>query len=69
MRLVKYVSIPSLKSYILELEVDPKGSMLASLLLFEPKVDLLEPLGISTQESLVTVQKNECMLVPIRDDT
>ena len=70
-RLVKSLSIPSLKGCFLELEVDHKGSngnaLTGSDVLFEPQVNLLEPLGISTQESLVTVQKNGRVLVPIQN--
>ncbi len=71
MRLVQASTVPGLKGRLLRLEMDgvlPKcteGS--EHPVLFEPKSELLEPLGLNVQESLVRVDENGCMLVPVEN--
>ena len=71
-RLVQSVFIPSLKGRFLEVKVyhsDQLGCSVSngSHVLFEPEVGLFEPLGLHSHESLVTVQDNGCVLVPVQN--
>jgi hypothetical protein len=70
-RLVQSVSIPSLKGRFLEVKVDQNksgsGIPSGSSVLFEPHAGLLQPLGLHSHESLVTVQDNGCVLVPVQN--
>ena len=68
-RLVESVSIPGLKGRFVELEVGCGDSsiQIGSPVLFEPKPDVFEILGLSSHESVVTVRDNGCIVVPIRN--
>ena len=68
-RLVESVSIPGPKGRFVELEVGCGDSsiQIGSPVLFEPKPDVFEILGLSSHESVVTVRDNGCIVVPIRN--
>ena len=53
----------------MELEVGCGDSsiQIGSPVLFEPKPDVFEILGLSSHESVVTVRDNGCIVVPIRN--
>ena len=65
-RLVQSTTIPSLKGSFVKVEVeDPKGLTPGSSVLFEPTMDQLEPLGLHSHESLVTMAEDGSMLIPL----
>ena len=66
---VRLVAIPGLKGRFVELEVGCGDSsiQIGSPVLFEPKPDVFEILGLSSHESVVTVRDNGCIVVPIRN--
>ena len=70
-RLVEAVTVPSLKGCFLKVQAGCCATGLRAVsgtpLLFEPRHNALEPLGIGSHESLVTVLDDGCMMVPIQN--
>jgi hypothetical protein len=67
-RLVEPVSIPGLKGRFVELVgCGDSNIRIGSPVLFEPKPDVFEILGLSSHESVVTVRDNGCKVVPIQN--
>ena len=64
--LVQTVTIPGQKGRFVKGQVDGDSSDLEHLL-FEPKHESLEPLGLSTQESIVTVHPDGMVLIPLQN--
>ena len=70
-RLIQASTVPSLKGRFLKVKVDrtlPECSGESKPpILFEPDSDTLESRGLSTQESLVTVDEDGCAWVPVQN--
>ena len=70
-RLIQASTVPSLKGRFLKVKVDrtlPECSEESKPpILFEPDSDTLESRGLSTQESLVTVDEDGCAWVPVQN--
>ena len=70
-RLVEAVTVPSLKGCLMKVKADcgcpGLRAVSGSPLLFEPRHHALEPLGLGSHESLVTVLDDGCMLVPVHN--
>ena len=64
--LVQTVTIPGQKGRFVKDQVNGDSSNL-ELLLFEPKHESLEPLGLSTRESIVTVHPNGMVLITLQN--
>ena len=64
--LVQTVTTPVEKGLFVKGQVDGDSSNLEHLL-FEPKHESLEPFGLSTQESIVTVHPDGMVLIPLQN--
>ena len=65
-RLVQATTILSQKGRFLKAHVDGESPRSESLL-FEPPHEALEPLGLGTQESLVTIHSDGMVLIPVQN--
>ena len=62
------MSIPSLKGCFVEVGMDCVDSDLTGTdVVFEPKLNLLKSYGLDSHESLVKVQDNGHVLVPVQN--
>ncbi len=64
-RLVKSVIVPSLKGSFVRVKTDKVHALPGGSVLFEPSNGQLEPKGLYSQESLITIDDDGCMLVPM----
>ena len=64
-RLVQGVTVPSLKGSFVKVKADGVSVLPGDSLLFEPVNDHLESKGLYSHESLVTIDRDGCMLVPM----
>lgn len=62
-QLVQSITLPSLKGSFVRVKANKILS--GDSILFEPSNDILESYGLYSQESLVTVDKDGCMLIPM----